>query len=64
MGFSDAAVKQVEKVTSEAEVHTLDRALVAISVALDVGDSLPVVPLALACASTPMKSKPCASCTT
>ncbi|MFF3020954.1 hypothetical protein [Streptomyces sp. NPDC057939] len=39
--FSDAAAKQLENITSEAEVHALDRALVVISVDPDIGDPIP-----------------------
>lgn len=39
--FSDSAAKQLENITSEAEVHALDRALVVISVDPDVGEPLP-----------------------
>ncbi|MEU3657859.1 hypothetical protein AB0E67_34960 [Streptomyces sp. NPDC032161] len=39
--FSDSAAKQLENITSEAEIHSLDRALVAISVNPDLGDPLP-----------------------
>ncbi|MEV6548628.1 hypothetical protein AB0M57_07925 [Streptomyces sp. NPDC051597] len=41
IAFSDAAAKQVENTTSEAEVHALDRALVVISVDPDLGEPLP-----------------------
>ncbi|MFC8001054.1 hypothetical protein ACR31U_35020 (plasmid) [Streptomyces rochei] len=39
--FSDAAAKQLETITSEAELHALDRALVVISVDPDIGEPLP-----------------------
>ncbi|MDL5206637.1 hypothetical protein [Streptomyces sp. ALI-76-A] len=39
--FSDSATKQLENITSEAEIHALDRALVVISVDPDVGEPLP-----------------------
>ncbi|MYS75490.1 hypothetical protein GTY88_34500 [Streptomyces sp. SID5926] len=39
--FSDAAAKQLETLTSEAELHALDRALVVVSVDPDIGEPLP-----------------------
>ncbi|MDJ0467087.1 hypothetical protein [Streptomyces sp. H27-C3] len=39
--FSDSAAKQLENITSEADIHALDRALVVISVDPDVGEPLP-----------------------
>ncbi|MGR6968125.1 hypothetical protein ACU639_00615 [Streptomyces cynarae] len=39
--FSDSAAKQLENISSEAEIHALDRALVVISVAPDVGEPIP-----------------------
>ncbi|MFF1270280.1 hypothetical protein OHA57_40055 (plasmid) [Streptomyces anulatus] len=39
--FSDAATKQVEAITSEAELHALDRALVVISVDPEAGEPIP-----------------------
>lgn len=41
IAFSDAAAKQLETLTSEAELHALDRALVVISVDPDIGDPIP-----------------------
>ncbi|MGY4983954.1 hypothetical protein ACWCYL_43730 [Streptomyces sp. 900105755] len=41
MAFSDSAAKQLENITSEADIHALDRALVVISVDPDVGEALP-----------------------
>ncbi|MFJ8848394.1 hypothetical protein ACIRFF_36535 [Streptomyces cyaneofuscatus] len=41
IAFSDAAAKQVEAITSEAEIHALDRALVVVSVDPEVGELLP-----------------------
>ncbi|EHM30885.1 hypothetical protein ACFWEH_22920 [Streptomyces anulatus] len=41
IAFSDAAAKQVEAITSEAEIHALDRALVVVSVDPDVGEPIP-----------------------
>jgi hypothetical protein len=38
IAFSDSAAKQLENITSEAEIHALDRALVVISVDPDVGE--------------------------
>lgn len=35
--FSDAAAKQLEAITDEAELHGLDRVLVVLSIALDIG---------------------------
>ncbi|MEV7892131.1 hypothetical protein ACWD3I_39995 [Streptomyces sp. NPDC002817] len=39
--FSDAAAKQLEAITSESELHALDRALVVVSVDPEIGDPLP-----------------------
>ncbi|MFH9821144.1 hypothetical protein [Streptomyces sp. NPDC017230] len=39
--FSAAAAKQLETITSEAELHALDRALVVVSVDPDIGETLP-----------------------
>ncbi|MFF4704810.1 hypothetical protein ACWC4D_30075 [Streptomyces sp. NPDC001288] len=39
--FSDAAAKQLENITSEADIHALDRALVVISVDPDIGAPIP-----------------------
>ncbi|MFD4341733.1 hypothetical protein ACFWPP_31685 [Streptomyces anulatus] len=39
--FSDSAAKQLDSLTSEAELHALDRALVVVSVDPDVGELLP-----------------------
>jgi hypothetical protein len=41
IAFSDSAAKQLENITSEAEVHALDRALVVISVDPDIGEPIP-----------------------
>ncbi|MGR4877931.1 hypothetical protein ACIPUC_00600 [Streptomyces sp. LARHCF249] len=41
IAFSDAAAKQLENITSEAEIHALDRALVVISVDPDIGEPIP-----------------------
>ncbi|MFE5039427.1 hypothetical protein [Streptomyces sp. NPDC056683] len=41
IAFSDSAAKQLENITSEADIHALDRALVVISVDPDVGEPLP-----------------------
>ncbi|MFB7213120.1 hypothetical protein [Streptomyces sp. NPDC056255] len=41
IAFSDAAAKQLENLTSEAELHALDRALVVISVDPEAGEPLP-----------------------
>ncbi|MFE2611851.1 hypothetical protein ACFXDI_53300 [Streptomyces mirabilis] len=41
IAFSDSAAKQLENITSEAAIHALDRALVVISVAPDVGEPIP-----------------------
>lgn len=41
IAFSDAAAKQLENLTSEAEIHALDRALVVISVDPDAGEPIP-----------------------
>ncbi|MFD4862876.1 hypothetical protein [Streptomyces atratus] len=41
IAFSDSAAKQLENLTSEAEIHSLDRALVVVSVNPDVGEPLP-----------------------
>jgi hypothetical protein len=41
IAFSDSAAKQLENITSEADIHALDRALVVISVDPDIGQPLP-----------------------
>jgi hypothetical protein len=41
IAFSDTAAKQLDDLTTEAAVHALDRALVAISVNPDIGDPIP-----------------------
>jgi hypothetical protein len=41
IAFSDAAAKQLEAITSEAELHALDRVLVVLSVDPDIGEPLP-----------------------
>ncbi|MBL3670866.1 hypothetical protein JL475_33940 [Streptomyces sp. M2CJ-2] len=41
IAFSDSAAKQLENITSEADLHALDRALVVISVDPDVGEPIP-----------------------
>ncbi|MFF8592897.1 hypothetical protein ACF061_15920 [Streptomyces sp. NPDC015220] len=41
IAFSDSAAKQLESITSEAEIHALDRALVVVSVDPDVGEPIP-----------------------
>ncbi|MFF9654114.1 hypothetical protein [Streptomyces sp. NPDC014622] len=41
IAFSDSAAKQLDAITSEAELHDLDRALVVISVDPDAGEPLP-----------------------
>ncbi|MFE2584795.1 hypothetical protein [Streptomyces sp. NPDC059378] len=41
IAFSDSAAKQLETLTSEAELHALDRALVVISVDPDAGAPVP-----------------------
>ncbi|MHA4819484.1 hypothetical protein ACXZ65_34605 [Streptomyces aculeolatus] len=41
IAFSDSAAKQLDAITSEAELHALDRALVVISVDPDIGEPLP-----------------------
>ncbi len=41
IAFSDSAAKQLENLSSEADIHALDRALVVISVDPDVGEPLP-----------------------
>ncbi|MET8615820.1 hypothetical protein [Streptomyces misionensis] len=40
IAFSDSAAKQLENITSEAELHALDRALVVISVDPEAGEVL------------------------
>ncbi|MFB7032621.1 hypothetical protein ACFCXG_38885, partial [Streptomyces sp. NPDC056295] len=39
--FSDAAAEQLENITSEAEIHALDRALVVVFVDSDIGEPIP-----------------------
>ncbi len=58
IAFSDTAAKQLESITSEAEIHALDRALVVISVAPDAGEPIPGDTTGPSCASTPEKSSP------
>ncbi|MCX5255152.1 hypothetical protein OOK27_13545 [Streptomyces canus] len=41
IAFSDSAAKQLENITTEGQIHALDRALVVISVDPDVGDPIP-----------------------
>ncbi|KUH38254.1 hypothetical protein [Streptomyces kanasensis] len=41
IAFSDSAAKQLEHITSEAEIHALGRALVVVSVDPDVGEPIP-----------------------
>ncbi|MGW0423866.1 hypothetical protein [Streptomyces sp. NPDC003015] len=41
IAFSDAAAKQLESITSEADIHALDRALVVLSVDPDAGVLIP-----------------------
>jgi hypothetical protein len=41
IAFTAAAAKQIDDLTTEAEVHALDRALVAISVNPELGDVIP-----------------------
>ncbi|MFD7996826.1 hypothetical protein [Streptomyces mexicanus] len=41
IAFSDSAAKQLENITSAAEIHALDRALVVISVDPDIGEPIP-----------------------
>ncbi|MDX2915957.1 hypothetical protein [Streptomyces griseiscabiei] len=39
--FSDSAAKQLENISSESEIHALDRALVVVSVDPEVGEPIP-----------------------
>ncbi|MFI0515845.1 hypothetical protein ACH3Y9_40690 [Streptomyces sp. WSLK1-5] len=41
IAFSDAAAKQLENITNEAELHALDRALVVLSVDPEAGTPIP-----------------------
>ncbi|THA29435.1 hypothetical protein [Streptomyces sp. A1547] len=41
IAFTDSAAKQLENITSEAEVHALDRTLVVISVDPEIGEPIP-----------------------
>ncbi|GHB07119.1 hypothetical protein ACIQRS_25690 [Streptomyces termitum] len=41
VAFSDAAAKQLEALTDEAELHALDRALVVLSVDPEIGEPIP-----------------------
>ncbi|MFE1271334.1 hypothetical protein [Streptomyces sp. NPDC058758] len=41
IAFPDSAAKQLENITSEAEIHALDRALVVVSVDPEVGVPIP-----------------------
>ncbi|WP_435854785.1 hypothetical protein [Streptomyces longwoodensis] len=53
---SDSAAEQVDVVTSEAELHALDRALVVISVDPEAGAPRPGDNAARDCGSTPLTS--------
>ncbi|MFD3541543.1 hypothetical protein ACFWUQ_18875 [Streptomyces sp. NPDC058662] len=41
VAFSESAAKQLEDLTTERELHALDRALVAISVDPEIGEPIP-----------------------
>ncbi|MCX4971057.1 hypothetical protein OHA98_41335 [Streptomyces sp. NBC_00654] len=41
IAFSDSAAKQLEELTTEHEIHALDRTLVAISVDPEIGEPIP-----------------------
>ncbi|MFF8609641.1 hypothetical protein ACF06X_27380 [Streptomyces sp. NPDC015346] len=41
IAFSDSAAKQLENLTTEAEIHALDRALVVISFDPEAGEPIP-----------------------
>ncbi|MFF3087679.1 hypothetical protein ACFVRB_21900 [Streptomyces nojiriensis] len=41
IAFSDSAAKQLENITTEHEIHALDRALVVISVDPGIGEPIP-----------------------
>ncbi|MGW7438480.1 hypothetical protein [Streptomyces sp. NPDC054849] len=41
IAFSDSAAKQLEELTTERQIHALDRALVAISVDPEIGEPIP-----------------------
>jgi hypothetical protein len=41
IAFSDSAAKQLEDLTTEREIHALDRALVALSVTPESGTPIP-----------------------
>ncbi|MFE2163697.1 hypothetical protein ACFXB3_01225 [Streptomyces sp. NPDC059447] len=41
IAFSDSAAKQLENITSEAALRSLDRTLVVLSVDPDIGEPLP-----------------------
>ncbi|MFC9587855.1 hypothetical protein ACFVJ8_34200 [Streptomyces yangpuensis] len=41
IAFSESAAKQLEELTTEREIHALDRALVAISVDPEIGVPIP-----------------------
>jgi hypothetical protein len=41
IAFSDSAAKQLENITSAAEIHALDRALVVLSIDPDAGEPIP-----------------------
>ncbi|WP_411575137.1 hypothetical protein [Streptomyces fradiae] len=41
IAFTDSAAKQLENITSEAEIHALDRALVVVSVDPEIGEPIP-----------------------
>lgn len=64
VAFSDSAAKQLEDLTTEREIHALDRALVALSVTPESGTPIPGNASVPNCASTRTRSKPSGSCTT
>lgn len=63
IAFSDSAAKQLDSITSEAEPHALDRALVVLSVDPDAGELLPGDSPDHCCVSTSMTSNASGSCT-
>jgi hypothetical protein len=63
IAFSDSVAKQLEQITSAADIHALDRALVVISVDPDVGEPIPGNTAGPALRQYATKSSRCASCT-
>jgi len=63
VAFTDTAAKQLDAITSEAELPALDRTLVVISVDPTPANPSPAATAARDCASTSTTSNGSASCT-